>query len=243
MLLGIFVVFASKMGSLDPALLDNPSYRKFLLRALPLFGDLGIRHFYMSSLLAAAKEDGSGFVQFRMSHEPSTWTNIFWVCPLISRNKNMLMSKLERFILSLLQFAKPEMKVIDAEWGDTDLKPRQFVGTLVVWPWIYLPGEQAFDQLIHVRLMIRRRKKAASVMKHYVKLELKFERFYISVRSLCSADSEISSDHTVILICSRSHRRQLQVQSRKISDAHLACQIRSVLVESSVPCIDHATRR
>jgi hypothetical protein len=45
------------MGSLVYVeLLGNPRYRKFLHRAFPWIGYVGIKHFFMAPLVAAAKD-------------------------------------------------------------------------------------------------------------------------------------------------------------------------------------------
>ena len=54
------------MGSLVYVeLLDKSKYRKFLHQALPWIGHAGIIHFFRSSLIHAAKNDGSEFVESR----------------------------------------------------------------------------------------------------------------------------------------------------------------------------------
>ena len=57
----------------------------------------------MSSVVWAAKENGSGYVEFGVRQE-SPWTAKLWILPLISRNLDRLMYKLQEFIISLLQF-------------------------------------------------------------------------------------------------------------------------------------------
>ena len=51
------------MGSLVfVELLGNPRYRKFLHRAFPWIGHVGIKHFVMAPSVAAAKDTRSGIV-------------------------------------------------------------------------------------------------------------------------------------------------------------------------------------
>ena len=105
------------MGSLVYVeLLGNPRYRKFLHRAFPWIGHVGIKHFFMAPLVAAAKDTRSGIVDFSVTEE-TAWTTNVWIRPLLVRNVDRLMSKLSKFIVSLLRFAKPEMLIADYEWG------------------------------------------------------------------------------------------------------------------------------
>jgi hypothetical protein len=172
------------MGSLVYVdLLDNSKYRKFLHQALPWIGHAGIIHFFMSSLVSAAKNDGSGSVEFGVDSE-SPWTSNIWIRLLITQKEKSLMRKLGRFILSLLAFAKPEMKIADFEWGETSINRREFLGTLVVLP-VRSLGEQVFELLVHVRVVIPPRQKAVCIMKQSVTMELTFEKFWIiQVRKL-----------------------------------------------------------
>ena len=130
------------MGSLVfVELLGNPRYRKFLHRAFPWIGHVGIKHFFMAPLVAAAKETRSGIVYFSVTEE-TAWTTNVWIRPLLVRNVDRLMSKLSKFIVSLLRFAKPEMLIADYEWAEACIKDGQFIGQLVVTPSFYLPGAQ-----------------------------------------------------------------------------------------------------
>jgi hypothetical protein len=161
------------MGSLVYAeLLNNPKYRKFLHRALPEIGHVGISHFFMTSLVGAAKEEGYGFLDFA-----SCQTANIWIRPLISRNEDRLMLMLKGFILNLLKFSKPELRIRDAEWGEANIYHRQFIGGLSVLPWIPSPGELDFDLIVHVRLRIPHSQNGVPIMKQYVKMELWFEKF------------------------------------------------------------------
>ena len=173
------------MGSLVYVdLLDNPKYTKFLHQALPWIGHAGMIHFFMSSLISAARKDGSGFVDFGVDSD-SPWTSNIWIRLLISQKEECLKRKLGRFILSLLAFAKPEMKIIDSEWGEISINRREFLGTLVVLPFSS-HGEQNFDLLVHVRVVIPRRQNAVCIMKQSVTMELTFEKYWIfQVRKLC----------------------------------------------------------
>jgi hypothetical protein len=54
-------------------LLDNPRYKTFLHKALPDTGHVGIIHFIMTSLVGAAKEGGSGFLDFSSSRTANMW--------------------------------------------------------------------------------------------------------------------------------------------------------------------------
>jgi hypothetical protein len=173
------------MGSLGYVeLLDNSKYRKFLHQELPWIGHAGIIHFFMTSLVRAAKNDGCGFVEFGVDSK-TPWTSNIWIRLLITQKEKSLMRKLGRFILSLLAFAKPEMKIVDSEWGETSIDRREFLGTLVVLPVISL-GEQVFDLLVHVRVVIPPRQKTVCIMKQSVTMELTFEKYWIvQVRKLC----------------------------------------------------------
>ena len=88
-----------------------------------------------------------------------------WILPLISRNLDRLMFKLQEFTISLLQFAKPEMKITDSERGEAYIEQKQFIGDLNVVHQNYLPGEQHFDYIVHVRLVICRRRNAVPILK------------------------------------------------------------------------------
>jgi hypothetical protein len=137
------------MGSLVCVeLLDNPRYRKFLNRAFPWIRHVGIKHFFMTPYIAAAKDDRSGIVHFSTHSEEAAWTsNICW------RNVDSLMIKLSKLMVSLLHFAKPEMLIQDYEWAGAYIKDGQFIGQLVVTPSFYLPcAQQDFDQLVRVQL-------------------------------------------------------------------------------------------
>ena len=48
-------------------LLGNPRYRKFPHRAFPWIGHVGIKHFFMAPLVAAAKDTRSGIVDFSVT--------------------------------------------------------------------------------------------------------------------------------------------------------------------------------
>ena len=113
------------------------------------------------------------------------WTGNIWIRPLISRNVDYLIPKLHMFILSLLEFSVPSMRIIDSEWGDADIERRQFIGNLSVLPYTR-PGEQSYDLIVHVRLKMRRhRKKAIPIMQKSVRLELLFEKHWnVQVLSL-----------------------------------------------------------
>jgi hypothetical protein len=84
------------MGSLVYVeLLGNPRYRKFLHRAFPWVGHVGIKHFFMAPLVAAAKDTRSGIVDFFVTEE-TAWTTNVWIRPLLVRNVDRLMYKLPR---------------------------------------------------------------------------------------------------------------------------------------------------
>jgi hypothetical protein len=171
------------MGSLVYVeLLNNPRYRRFLRQALPCIDHVGIKHFFMTSLVRAAKEDGSGYVEFGVRHE-SPWTANLWIHPLISRNLDRLMFKLQEFIISLLQFAKPELKITDSEWGEAYIEKNQFIGNLDVVHQNYLPGEQHFANIVHVRLVRCRKSNAVPILKQSVTIELTFEKWMLQVRA------------------------------------------------------------
>ena len=129
--------------------------------------------------------DGSGSVDFDHCNG-FLWTGNIWIRPLISRNVENLMTNLQEFIRSLLEFAKPTMRIIDSEWGNAEIERRQFVGNLAVLPFT-CPGEQSFDLIVHVKLRIRRhRKKAVPIMKKSVRMELWFEKIWsVQVLSVC----------------------------------------------------------
>ena len=55
------------MGSLVYVeILDNLRYRKVLNRAFPWIRHVGIKHFFMTPFIAAAKDDRSGIVHFSL---------------------------------------------------------------------------------------------------------------------------------------------------------------------------------
>ena len=163
------------MGSLEfVELLGNPRYRKFLHRAFPWIGHVGIKHFFMAPLVAAAKDTRSGIVDFFVTEE-TAWTTNVWIRPLLVRNVDRLMYKLSKFIVSLLRFAKPEMLIADYEWAEACIKDGQFIGQLVVTPSFYLPGaQQDFDYLVRVRLTRPRRENAVPSLKQSVTMRLKY---------------------------------------------------------------------
>ena len=175
------------MGSLIfVELLDNPRYIKFLHRAFPWIGHVGIKHFFMTALVAAAKEDRAGIVEFCVTEE-AAWTENVWIRPLLVRNVDRLMQKSSRFIVSLLRFAKPDMLISDYEWAEAYIKDGQFIGQLVVTPIFYLPGaQQEFDILVRIRLTRPRRENAVPSLKQSVIMKLKFEKIpYGQVLALC----------------------------------------------------------
>jgi hypothetical protein len=174
------------MGTLvHSELLENSKYRKFLHKALPWYGHVGISHMFMTTLVDAAKTDSFGYVDFDHCNG-FHWTGNIWVRPLISRNVDYLMTKLHIFILSLLDFSEPSMRIVDSEWGEVGIQRRQFIGNLSVLPYTR-PGEQSFDLIVQVRLKIRRhRKKAVPIMQKSVRLELLFEKHWnVQVLLLC----------------------------------------------------------
>lgn len=176
------------MGSLvHVELLDNSGYRKFLYRNM-MGGHVGILHFFMTSLISAAKNERHGFVDIGWNSGP--WTANLYLQPLISRNEIILMSRLRRFIHSLLQYAKPEMKIVDSEWGEASIENRQsspdsllpllqFNGTLSVWPFEN-PGEQEFELIVAVRAYIPLGQRKVSIMQRNVRIELNFERYLVN---------------------------------------------------------------
>ena len=90
------------------------------------------------------------------------------------------MTNLNRFILSLLEFARPEMKITDSEWGDAYFDHnRKFIGNLVILPWAEPRVEDDFELHVHVRLFISRLEKAVPIMKKSVRMELTFEKVWI----------------------------------------------------------------
>ena len=96
------------------------------------------------------------------------------------------MSKLKEFIHSLLKLSKPEMKIMDLEFGEAYITHCQFIGTLVVLPYD-IPGERQFEQHVQVRLRIPHNKKGVSIMKQDLRMELTFEKYwYDKVLSLCA---------------------------------------------------------
>jgi len=178
------------MGSLVYVeLLGNPRYRKFLHRAFPWIGHVGIKHFFMAPLVAAAKDTRSGIVDFSVT-EKTAWTANIWIRPLLVRNVDRLMYKLSNFFVSLLRFAKPEMLIADYEWAEACIKDGQFIGQLVVTPSFYLPGAQHdFDYFVRIRLTRPRRENAVPSLKQSVTMKLKFGTIPISqpgqVLALC----------------------------------------------------------
>jgi hypothetical protein len=137
--------------------------------------------------LHSAKVDSSrGFLEIRRNYK-SPWTTNIWFRPLISQNLYFLLPKLQGFILTLLEFARPEMKITDSEWGDADFnRDRQFIGDLVVLPWTEPRVEQDFELQVHVRLYISRRDKAVPILEKSVRMELTFKKVLIAkVLSLC----------------------------------------------------------
>ena len=101
-------------------LLDNPTwrYRKYILQACPWNGHVRVKHF-LWPLLAGLLKRTAPDLSFLVWVTP--WTANIWFRPLISRNEDKLVFKLQDFILSLLQYAKPEMKITDSEWGEEDV--------------------------------------------------------------------------------------------------------------------------
>jgi len=168
-------------------LLDNPGYRKFLHRYMN-GGHVGILHFFICPLIGAARDERDGFIDIGWGSEPGT-ANI-WLRLLISRNEIILMSRLRRFIHSLLKYAKPEMKIVDSEWGEASIKNcqsspdshlplLQFNGTLSVWP-CENPGEQEFDLIVAVRAYIPLRQRQVSIMQRDVRIEFNFARYLVN---------------------------------------------------------------
>jgi len=189
------------MGSLDYVeLLENPRYRKFLHQALPEIGHTGIIHFLMTPVLHSAKVDSSrGFLEISRNHN-SPWTTNIWFRPLISRNSDFLLPKLQGFILTLLEFARPEMKITDSELGDAYFDHhRQFIGDLVVLPWTEPRVEEDFELHVYVRLYISRSEKAVQILEKSVRMELTFKKVWI-VQVLSYADTQIPLDGTLKLV-------------------------------------------
>jgi hypothetical protein len=121
--------------------------------------------FFMAPLVAAAKDNRSGIVDFFVTEE-TAWTANVWIHPLLVRNVDRLMYKLSKFIVSLLHFAKPEMFIADYEWAEAYIKDGQFIGQLVVTPSFYLPGvQQDFDYFVRVRLTRPHRENAVPSLK------------------------------------------------------------------------------
>ena len=74
-------IFSGKGSLVYIELLGNPRYRKFLHRAFPWIGHIGIKHFFMTSLVAAAKDTRSGIVDFPVTEE-TAWTSNVLIRPL-----------------------------------------------------------------------------------------------------------------------------------------------------------------
>ena len=143
----------------------------------------------MAPLVAAAKDTRSGIVDFSVTEE-TAWTANVWIRPLgplLVRNVDRLMSKLSKFIISLLRFAKQEMLIADYEWARAYIKDGQFIGQLVVTPSFYLPGAQHdFDYFVRIRLTRPRRENAVPSLKQSVTMKLKFGTIPIcQVLALC----------------------------------------------------------
>ena len=176
------------MGSLvNVELLDNQGYQNFLHRYMT-GGHLGILHFSMTPLFAASRDERFGF--FDVGGDSGPWTANIWLRPLISRNKIILMSIFRTFIHSLLKYAKPEMKIVDSEWGETYIENRQspdlreheerlprlqFNGTLAVWP-CENPGEPEFERLVAVRAYVPLGQSKVSIMQRNMRIELWWHR-------------------------------------------------------------------
>lgn len=101
------------MGSLVyTELLNKPKYRKFLHGMFPWIGHVGICHAFMIPLIGAAKNCRSGFVEFQCD----PWTANPWVRPLIGKNMEGLTLKLEKFVDSILKYARPDLMIVDTDW-------------------------------------------------------------------------------------------------------------------------------
>jgi hypothetical protein len=121
------------------------------------------------------------------------------------------MLMLKEFILNLVKFSKPELKIRNAEWAEANIDHCQFIEGLSVLPWIPTPGELDFDLIVHVRLGISRNQNGVPnllpIMKQHVKMELWFEKFSIAeVQSLCRFAHTLRS-HTDIDFGSKISRR------------------------------------
>jgi hypothetical protein len=102
------------------------------------------------------------------------------------------MSKLSKFIVSLLRFAKPEMLIADYEWAEACIKDGQFIGQLVVTPSFYLPGaQQELDYLVRVRLTRPRGENVVPSLKSCCRRvrRCSFSKFVFSSRVKPSVDS------------------------------------------------------
>lgn len=173
------------MGSLQyPELLENPRYRKFLHRAHPWYGHVGIIHLEMTDLVRAASTGGLGSVDFCHCNGYK-WTDNIWIRPLISRNLDSVMTNLREFVLSLLKFTQPTIKILDSEWGDAEIvHNREFLGNLSIVPYT-CPCEQSFELIVNVKLKFRRhRKSPVPIMSKPVRLWLDFKKNVLQVPSL-----------------------------------------------------------
>jgi hypothetical protein len=105
------------MGSLVYVeLLDNPRYRKFLNRAFPWIGHVGIKHFFMTPFIAAAKDDRSGIVHFFTHSEEEAWTSNIWIRPLLVRNVDSLRSNCQNLLsFFVLQSQKCKSKITSGQ--------------------------------------------------------------------------------------------------------------------------------
>jgi len=114
------------MGSLVyTELLNKPKYRKFLHGMFPWIGHVGICHAFMIPLIGAAKNCRSGFVEFQCD----PWTANPWVRPLIGKNMEGLTLKLEKFVDSILKYARPDLMIVDTDWCQKYfLNRRHFIG-------------------------------------------------------------------------------------------------------------------
>ena len=158
-------------------LLDIPKYRKFLHQSFPWIGHLGICHYLMLPLIDAARDCRSAFVEFSSGCE--AWNANPWVRPFISKNMASLTLKLEKLILSILKYARPNLKIAvfaDSDWCNKYFDHRRhFVGSYG----ILLDGYQDFDLCVNVRVSFSaNRSGEIPIMGSNIKIELSFEEIF-----------------------------------------------------------------
>jgi hypothetical protein len=160
-------------------LLKSSKFVKFVERLFPWYPQTKFHGSKLRQLILGARTDRPGFFQFgtmvpfnsgklecRVGANP-------WI-RLLLREDDAVASMLERFIIRLVEFARPGTFVTDCDWYDKVLHRGKFNGVLLLLP-ATRPGYLSHEIFVRVRMLIDSNNGATQLSARDVNLFLEFE--------------------------------------------------------------------